>query len=167
MIEPAAWNHPARGRRTSVEILTEGASGCSAHAQVACHLARACGIPVILVKTLDVDWIEKGNQGDGRGAGHVFVEVLIGDAVALWDAQRGRVHVAACDAHSDRFHDKLIYDKGGPERLMLSHHGPIWEAETKVAVSDGEAVTIISLCVPEPPDRNRRRRGRGDPPREP
>ena len=131
MIEPATWNHPARGRKTSVQILREGAWGCSAHAQVACHLARACDIAAILVKTLNVDWIEKGNRGDGRGEGHVFVEVLIGDTIGLWDAQGGRLHVGAYDPHSNRFGDKLIYDKGGPETLILSHHGPAWEAETK------------------------------------
>lgn len=131
MIEPATWNHLARGRKTSVEILREGAWGCSAHAQVACHLARACGIPAILVKTVNVDWIENGNQGDGRGAGHVFVEVLIGDSVALWDAQGGRLHVAEYDPRSDQFRDKLIYEKGAPDALTLSHHGPAWEAETR------------------------------------
>jgi transglutaminase-like putative cysteine protease len=131
MIEPATWNHPARRRRTSVEIMEEGAWGCSAHAQVACHLARACGIPAILVKTLNVDWIERRNRGDGRGEGHVFVEVLVGDAVGLWDAQGGRLHVSEYDSYSPRFGDKLIYEKGGPEALILSHHGQVWEAETR------------------------------------
>jgi hypothetical protein len=141
MIEPATWNHPARGCRTSVEILREGAWGCSAHAQVACHLARACGIPAILVKTLNVDWIEKGNREDGRGEGHVFVEVLIGNTIGLWDAQGGRLHVAAYDPHSNRFGNQLIYDKGGPGELILSHHGPVWEAETKQRFPTRRAAT--------------------------
>jgi hypothetical protein len=132
MIEPAAWDHPSRRRTTSVEILREGAWGCSAHAQVACHLARACGIPAILAKSLDVEWIKCGNQGDGRGKGHVYVEVLMGGKRCLWDAQRGELH-EDYDPKSGLVPGgaRRIYDKGGPDALVLSHHGNEWEAETK------------------------------------
>jgi hypothetical protein len=127
------WDDPSRRRMTSTEMLLQRTAwGCSAHAQVACHLARACGIPAILVKTLDLSWIQSGNLGDGRASGHVYVEVLIEGKPSLWDAQGGRLH---------RNYDPLdtltpgdprrIYDKGSPEAIVLSHHGVVWEAEVK------------------------------------
>lgn len=132
MVEPAAWDSPSRGRKTSVAILREGAWGCSAHAQVACHLARACGIPAILVKSMSVDWVNRKNQGDGHGEGHVYVEVLNEGSPALWDAQGGSLHddydpnveLTPTGVHR-------IYEKGSPRDLVLSHHGEQWEEETK------------------------------------
>jgi hypothetical protein len=131
MVEPATWDHPSRGRKTSVEILREGAWGCSAHAQVACHLARACGIPAILVKSLNLEWINRKNRGDGHGEGHVYVEVLREGRPALWDAQGGRLF-DKYDPNAAVTPDGLrrIYEKGGPDRLVLSHHGKEWEEET-------------------------------------
>jgi hypothetical protein len=102
--------------------------GCSAHAQVACHLARACGTPAILVKTLNTRWIEQENHGDGKGIGHVYVEVLLHGKPCLWDAQGGRLH--DYDGKTEVVEGRRIYQKGGPEELILSHHGPEWEAET-------------------------------------
>ena len=132
MVEPATWNSPHRGRKTSVAILREGAWGCSAHAQVACHLARACGIPALLVKSLNVAWITSANRGDGRGEGHVYVEVLDDGGPALWDAQGGVLH-RGYDPQAELTPDgtRRIYEKGSPERLVLSHHGPQWEGETR------------------------------------
>jgi len=128
-----AWNDPIRRRINSSDMLLQKrAWGCSAHAQVACHLARACGIPAILVKALDLDWIETKNRGDGKASGHVYVEVLIDGKPCLWDAQGGTLH---------RDYDpsgtitpggqKRIYDKGSPEAIVLSHHGVVWEQETR------------------------------------
>jgi hypothetical protein len=133
MVEPATWDSPSRGRKTSVEILREGAWGCSAHAQVACHLSRACGMPAILVKSMSVDWISRKNRGDGHGEGHVYVEVLMDGRPALWDAQGGILH-KDYDLDSDVTPNGLhrIYEKGSPERLVLSHHGRRWEDETKL-----------------------------------
>lgn len=132
MVDPAAWDSPSRGRKTSVAILREGAWGCSAHAQVACHLARACGIPAILVKAMDVDWITRNNHGDGHGRGHVYVEMLDDSGPALWDAQGGVLH-RDYDPESGLTPDgtRRIYDKGSPERVVLSHHGPQWEDEIR------------------------------------
>ncbi len=132
MVEHASYTHPIRGRRTSVEILGSEAWGCSAHAQVACHLARACGIPAILVKSLDVVWVETKNRGDGYADGHVYVEVLSDGKPALWDVQGGRLYEnydPAAAKTPNGYH--YIYEKGGPDVLVLSHHGPQWEAETK------------------------------------
>lgn len=103
--------------------------GCSAHAQVALHLARSCGIPAILVKSLDWRWLEHDNQSDGRGTGHVYVEVIVDGKVRLWDAQGGVLHTNY-DPECSEFENRLIYEKGSPEELVLAHHGPEWEAET-------------------------------------
>jgi transglutaminase-like putative cysteine protease len=132
MVKDPTYGHASRGRRTSVQMLRSEAWGCSAHAQVACHLARACGIPAILVKSLAVEWLDWNNQGDGRGAGHVFVEVLNDGRPALWDAEGGYLHEnydPTAATAPDGMH--VLYEKGGPDRLVLSHHGPRWEQETK------------------------------------
>jgi hypothetical protein len=131
-IHPAFWNHAGRGRKTSTEIMRDGAWGCSAHAQVACHLARACKIPAILLKSLNVSWIEHENKGDGHGSGHVYVEVFIDGKPCLWDAQGGTLD-KRYDATSRHTPDgkRVIYEKGGPDALILSHHGFEWEAETR------------------------------------
>src|SRR5688572_24114590 len=61
----AFWNSHLQGERKSSEMLApERAWGCSAHAQIACHLARACEIPAILVKSLNSDW--KSGETDRR-----------------------------------------------------------------------------------------------------
>ena len=126
----AFWNSPLRGRRTSTDMLSpETAWGCSAHVQVACHLARACAIPAILVKTLSVRWIQHENRGDGRGNGHVYVEVLAHGKPCLWDWQGGRLH-ADYNGKTEVVEGRRIYQKGDPEELILSHHGLEWEAET-------------------------------------
>jgi len=132
MVEPATWGSPSRGRKTSVQILREGAWGCSAQAQVACHLARACGIAAILVKSMSVDWMSRKNRGDGHGEGHVYVEVLKDGRPALWDAQGGVLH-ENYDPNSELTPNGVhrIYEKGSPESLVLSHHGRVWEDETK------------------------------------
>lgn len=127
----AFWDSSLRDRRVSSDMLAPGSAwGCSAHAQVACHLARACGIPAILVKSLNVRWIDIDNSGDGRGHGHVWVEVLLHGKACLWDAQSGRLY-EDYDPQSDRIEDKRIYETGGPNELVLSHHGSEWEAETR------------------------------------
>lgn len=128
----AGWNSPNREPRTSTDMLEhQVAWGCSAHAQVACHLARACGIPAILVKTLNLDWIQEKNQGDGRGEGHVYLEVLVDDKAMLWDAQAGNVCRDYDPTQTHVVERRYIYDKGGPDEIILSHHGPKWEAETR------------------------------------
>jgi transglutaminase-like putative cysteine protease len=131
-VKNPTYGHPSRGRKSSVEMLRSEAWGCSAHAQVACHLARACGIPAILVKSLKVSWVDFENQGDGLGAGHVYVEVLNNGKPALWEPEGGSLYesydpTAAITPNGSHY----IYEKGSPDALVLSHHGPQWEEETK------------------------------------
>ena len=129
-----AWTSPYRRRMTSSEMLESPCVwGCSAYSQMACHLARACGIPAMLVKSLNCDWIEQGNRNGGRADGHVYVEVLIDGAVYLGDAAETGEHKKdytpqTREVQSNRG-PRLIYDKGGPNEVILSHHGTDWEAE--------------------------------------
>ena len=126
---------PDRRVRTSSEMLAlNKAWGCSAIAQVACHLARATGVPCILVKSMNKSWIAR-KTGDGYGRGHVFVEVLIDGQRHLWSPRYGLVpgyragDLTVDDGDSEG--PRLIYDTGAPGELVLSHEGPRWEAETK------------------------------------
>jgi hypothetical protein len=131
------YSSPLRGPFTSSQMLQRGTAwGCSAHAQVSCHLARARGIPAILVKSLTQSWVERDNRGDGRGVGHVFVEVLVDDKPMLWEHESGglfdKYDPAACTCLSPSGEVLYcIYDKGDPDTLILSHHGSEWEWETK------------------------------------
>src|ERR1051325_182357 len=128
----AYYSSPLRGRRKSTEMLTPRSSwGCSSHAQVACHLARACNIPAILVKSLDLGWISSARVDAKMASGHVFVEVLLDGRPVLWDPQAigGRLH-KDYNSETTVIEGKRIYDKGDPDELTLSHHGPEWEAET-------------------------------------
>ena len=126
-VTDTSYSSLRRGRHTSSEMLAKNfAWGCSAHAQIACHLARARGIPSILVKTIDKIWLSTKNDGSGRASGHVYVEVLLGDKPALWDAQGGVLHSTYDPAQRD-IENRLIYDKGAPDSVVLSHHGTVWE----------------------------------------
>jgi hypothetical protein len=82
-------------------------------------------------QSLDIDWIECRNQGDGRGTGHVYVEVLIAGKPCLWDAQGGELHKDYDPECGLVPGARRIYDKGGADAVVLSHHGENWEAETK------------------------------------
>src|SRR5262249_36775959 len=125
--EICGWESPLRSRaRTSVEMMQPlSAWGCSAHAQVACHLARACGIPAILVKSIKLPTI----QPNGRANGHVYLELLIENKRVLWDAQAHKLFHEY--GRGDIIDGNRIYDAGGPDELILSHHGYEWEEENR------------------------------------
>lgn len=129
------WMSPDRRLRSTSEMLAlNKAWGCSAIAQIACHLARAGGIPAILVKSMDDSWLAN-KTADGRGAGHVFVEILADGNRRLWSPKYGFINSHICGAVSvddgDPRGPRRIYDTGHPCELVLSHHGPHWEEETK------------------------------------
>lgn len=129
------WESMDRRPRTSSDMLAlNRAWGCSAIAQVACHLARALRVPSILVKSMNKSWIAR-KTGDGYGRGHVFVEVLIDGQRDLWSPKYGLVpgyqpgDLTVDDGDTEG--PRLIYDTGAPDELVLSHQGSHWEAETK------------------------------------
>jgi hypothetical protein len=116
-----------RGRRPSSDLLLGRALvwGCSAQAQVACHLVRASGIPAILAKSLEANWMMNPIT-DGTADGHVYLEILIDDVAQLWCPSSNRLLDVAQNPDG-----RVVYDKGGPDEVILSHHGSTWEAETR------------------------------------
>src|SRR5262249_9419168 len=61
-------------------VVAEGKyGGCADHALVFGALARACGIPCVWVKTMDIDWIREFTANHGKchsWRGHVYLEVF-------------------------------------------------------------------------------------------
>ena len=126
-----SYTSPDRGYRTTSDMLARNVVwGCSARAQVACHLARASGVPCILAKAVDETWIQR-NLGDGLAEGHVYVEVLINGQPHLWDPGYGMVSDYVPGSVMVQGGLRRIYDKGGPDEVVLSHHGSEWEEETR------------------------------------
>jgi len=63
-------------------------AGGAEHALVYGSLSRACGIPTVWVKSLDVRWIRQfvsSGRFDG-GSGHVYLEVFLAGRWRLLDA---------------------------------------------------------------------------------
>lgn len=60
--------------RTADEILRDGtATGCTDKANVFAAIARAAGIPTMVIETLDVTWLN--TEGEGRIKGHAMVKL--------------------------------------------------------------------------------------------
>lgn len=124
--------------RNASEILDRGRYfGCAEHALVYGSLARACGIPTVWVKTLDVCWIREfvaSGRFDG-GRGHVYLEVFVGGKWRLLDAMQDEIF----DSYDPREQllpggkvERYAYDKGGNAReLVLSLDWEPWKKETQ------------------------------------
>lgn len=79
--------------RTAHEIVrSRVVTGCTDWGLVFAALARAKGIPAVVVQSAKIRWIKKVNRA-GQYArpvfGHIFVEVYIGDQWYLVDSQNG------------------------------------------------------------------------------
>jgi hypothetical protein len=68
-------------------------NGCASHGLLFGSLARACGIPVVFIKSSRHEWIRKyvGTGQTGSFSGHVFLEVHVDGAWRLLDAQGMRM----------------------------------------------------------------------------
>jgi transglutaminase-like putative cysteine protease len=124
--------------RTASEIVERGwYFGCAEHALVYGSIIRACGIPTVWVKTLDVPWIREfatGRPFDG-GSGHVYLEVFLSGQWCLLDATHDLLY-DTYDPHKRLLPgghvDRYAYDKGGDAReLVLSLDWEPWKEETK------------------------------------
>lgn len=126
--DPATYDSPHRGPRNSSDLLEQKARtwGCSAQAQVACHLARASGIPAILVKAVDLHWVNNPTADPRQFTGHVYLEVLIDGSSKFWDPGRNQFFDQSTNPDG-----RVVYDKGDPNAIVLSHHGTVWEDEAK------------------------------------
>lgn len=136
-ISPDRYQIDYRWRTASDVICHEHYYGCAEHALEFGCLARACSIPTIWVKSLDVPWIKnyvKTRNFDG-GSGHVYLEVFLGARWCLLDATQDELF-----EEYDRTQrilpgldvERYAYDKGGDAReLVLSLDWEPWQIETQ------------------------------------
>lgn len=108
--------------------------GCADYAVVYATLARAVGIPTVLVKTMDADWIRRFRAGPEPAvwSGHVFLEV--------WDGARWRLLDPEAQVLYDDYDpdarilpgERYAYDKGlDPFALVLSVRWEEWREQTR------------------------------------
>jgi hypothetical protein len=109
--------------------------GCADHAVVFGALTRACGIPCVWVKTMDIDWIREFKMNRGKCSswrGHVYLEVYLRDRWMLLDASQMVLYEDY--RPSERFlppSNRYAYDKGAdPYALVLSVRWELWKKQT-------------------------------------
>lgn len=129
--------------RTASEIISRGRYfGCAEHALVYGCMARACGIPSVWVKSLDIPWIRRfraTREFDG-GSGHVYLEIFLAGAWSLLDATQDELFEAYDPSQRllpGHDVDRYAYDKGGNAReLVLSLDWEPWKRETQEFFGD-------------------------------
>ncbi len=109
--------------------------GCADHATVFGALSRACGVPTVWVKSLDLDWIAwfraHPDQPESWN-GHVFVEVFLDAKWRLYDASQKVLYDGYDVAQRILPGHRLAYDKGGdPYDLVLSTRWEDWKKQTR------------------------------------
>ncbi len=131
-------------------LLADGSyGGCADHAEICGAIARACGIPVVWVKSLDLDWIAwfRVHPDQPKSwSGHVFLEVHLEGKWRLFDASQRLVY----DDYDPRQRilpgRRLAYDKGvEPYALVLSPRWELWKEQTRrfVAALDPSLVPVL------------------------
>jgi Transglutaminase-like superfamily len=120
-------------RNFDTALETKVLGSCADHAIVFAALARACGIPTVFVKCMDVDWIREfratGQCQSWRG--HVFLEVFLAGRWRLLDAQGMQLYEEYDPAMRILPGDRYAYDKGAdPYELVLSLQGERWTQQT-------------------------------------
>jgi hypothetical protein len=114
--------------------------GCADHAVVFGALARACGIPCVWVKTMDVDWIREFQANRGACSswrGHVFLEVHLGGRWVLLDASQLILYEDYRPGERVLPGNRYAYDKGGdPHALALSTRWELWKRVTAAYFRD-------------------------------
>jgi hypothetical protein len=152
MARTLAWEEERfdEWRTVEQEVADGTYGGCADHAMVYGTMLRACGIPTAWVKTMDFSWIERFRSGKfdpNRDAwsGHVFLEVHVGGAWRLLDAQGRRLYMRY-DPTARVFPDgKLAYDKGGkPWDLLLSVRWEDWKKQTAAYFQDTDPTKLVA-----------------------
>jgi transglutaminase-like putative cysteine protease len=78
---------------TANGILATGvATGCTDYAVAFATLARAKGIPAVIVDSAQVEWIQRGARLN-QVSGHFFVEVQLGNEWFLVDSTSGEMYI--------------------------------------------------------------------------
>lgn len=126
------------GWRPVVDILRRSTYiGCADFVLVYGCLARACGIPVVWVKSMDVTWIRDfciaGHFNGGRG--HVFLEAFLDGKWQLVDASQNEAYECydpSLELLPGPEGGRFAYDKGGdPRALVLSLDWEPWKLQTR------------------------------------
>lgn len=117
-------------------LLADGTyGGCADHAELFGAIARACGIPTVWVKSLDLDWIAwfRAHPDQPRSwNGHVFLEVHLDGRWRLLDATQGLLYADYDVRQRVLPGHRLAYDKGGdPYELLLSTRWEAWKEQTR------------------------------------
>jgi hypothetical protein len=137
--------------------------GCADHAEIFGGIARACGIPTVWVKTLDLDWIAwfRAHPDQPKSwNGHVFVEVYLDARWRLYDASQKVLYDGYDVKQRILPGHRLAYDKGDdPYALLLSTRWEDWKKQTRqfvmsldmslVPVGEGASARVID----DPPGR--------------
>ena len=121
--------------------------GCADYAVVFASLTRACGIPTVFVKTLDVAWIYNYRLSgiEDSWSGHVFLEVFVDGHWKLLDPE-------ACILYDDYNPTSRIlpglryaYDKGSdPRELPLSTDWERWKKQTSAHFSKFDLAELFN-----------------------
>lgn len=129
--------------------------GCADHAEIFGALARACGIPTVWVKTLDLDWIAwfRAHPDEPKGwNGHVFVEVHLDGRWRLYDASQKVLYEDYDTRQRVLPGHRLAYDKGGdPYELLLSTRWDDWKKQTRRFVQSLDMALVPVGEPAEPP----------------
>jgi hypothetical protein len=129
--------------------------GCADHAEVFGTLSRACGIPTVWVKSLDLDWIAwfRLHPDEPKSwNGHVFVEVHLDGGWRLYDAVRKTLYEDYDVRQRILPGHRLAYDKGGdPYELLLSTRWEEWKKQTRKFVASLD-MSLVPVGEPRQPD---------------
>jgi hypothetical protein len=95
--------------------------GCASHGLLFANLARACGIPVVYIKSTRHSWIREFVATGRRGSfsGHVFLEVFVKGKWRLLDAQGMRIWDDYDPADPELPGGLLVYEKGWDHVAMV------------------------------------------------
>jgi transglutaminase-like putative cysteine protease len=114
--------------------------GCADYAVVYTSLARACGIPTVFVKTMDVDWIYEFTRAGKceNWRGHVYLEVFVDGKWKLLEPGGNTLY----DQYDVTQHlmpggTRWAYDKGiDPKQIILSPDWENWKIQTAAHFRD-------------------------------
>jgi hypothetical protein len=129
--------------------------GCADHAELFGAIARACGIPTVWVKSLDLDWIAwfRAHPDEPKSwNGHVFVEVHVDGKWRLYDASQKVLYEDYDVRQRILPGHRLAYDKGGdPYELLLSTRWEDWKEQTRRFVQTLDIALVPVGEAPKPP----------------
>jgi hypothetical protein len=128
--------------------------GCADHAELFGAIARACRIPTVWVKSLDLDWIAwfRAHPDEPKGwNGHVFVEVHLDGKWRLYDASQKLLYEDYDVRQRILPGHRLAYDKGDdPYELLLSTRWDDWRKQTRRFVQTLD-MALVPVGEPQQP----------------